>query len=259
MIAQSGRAWFEKAGTADADAFTLNGYGCAAKTGGEALLRALVQDIRRKIAPVEGLRLLEVGCGSGAMTSRLAAGTIHPVAIDFSHSMLVHARRTTSHAFAAGDASRLPFPSRSFDRVVCYSVFNNFPSLLFAETVVDELIRVVRPGGNVLIGQVPNAARSDAWQRAYAAKFGQAPPSRLRARAGAVKNRGLQIMRATLSLAGKRPPARLHFQYYTAEFFARLAAQRSVKCELLPAYNLLAEENSPDVLADYRLDVKLTC
>jgi ubiquinone/menaquinone biosynthesis C-methylase UbiE len=257
VIAQSGRAWFEQTGGQDDNPFSLNGYGCAAKAGGEALLTALVSDIRRKVSPLDGLRLLEVGCGAGAMTARLAAGTRQPVAIDFSHPMLMHARRTASQSFAVADASRMPFQSASFDRVVCYSVFNNFPSLEFAEVVIDELIRVAKPKGVVLIGQVPNAARRDEWQQAYAARFGHKPPSALRLRFGGVKQRGLQLVRAMLALTGKRPSASLHFQYYTAEFFQRIAVRHSMACEMLPAYNLLAN-NGGNVFADYRLDVKLT-
>jgi ubiquinone/menaquinone biosynthesis C-methylase UbiE len=172
--------------------------------------------------------------------------------------MLTHARRRASQPFVVGDASRMPFESGCFDRVVCYSVFNNFPSLEFAEAVLDELVRVAKRGGTVLIGQVPNADRREDWHRAYAARFGQKMSSALRLRLGGVKQRGLHLVRAGLALAGRRPTASLHFQYYTAEFFQRIAARHSLRCEMLPAYNLLAETGSADVLADYRLDVKLT-
>jgi ubiquinone/menaquinone biosynthesis C-methylase UbiE len=258
IVAESGRAWFDKVGAGNADPFSLNGYGRVATEGGDALLDALIADVRRKIAPLDGQRLLEVGCGAGAMTAGLAAGTSRPVAIDFSHPMLTHARRRASEAFVVGDASRLPFASGCFDRVVCYSVFNNFPSHQFAEAVLDELIRVATRGATVLIGQVPNADRREDWQRAYAARFGQKESSALRLRIGSVKQRGLHLVRAGLALAGRRPTPNLHFQYYTAEFFQRIAARHSLRCEMLPAYNLLAEKGSHDVLADYRLDVKLT-
>jgi ubiquinone/menaquinone biosynthesis C-methylase UbiE len=257
VIAQSGRAWFEKVGSRDENPFSLNGYGCAATAGGDALLTALVDDIRRKIAPLDRPRLLEVGCGAGAMTAGLAAGACRSVAVDFSHAMLKHASRATSQSLVAGDASRLPFQSESFDRVVCYSVFNNFPSLDFAEIVVRELVRVAKAGGVVLIGQIPNAARRDDWYRAYAERFGSKRSSTMRRPIGAIKQRGLTVLRAALALAGKRPSPALHFQYYTAEFFEQIASRCLLTCEVLPAYNLLADD-AENLLADYRIDVKLT-
>jgi ubiquinone/menaquinone biosynthesis C-methylase UbiE len=257
VILQSGRAWFEKAGGEDADALAVNGYGRAAESGGQALLLALVSDVRRKLAPLDGRSLLEVGCGAGAMTSGLATGTRRTIAIDFSHQMLVHAKRVAGGELAVGDAGRLPFAAATFDRVLCYSVFNNFPSLAYAASVVGELVRVTVPGGIVLIGQVPNAARKKDWQRAYAARYGMRAQSNLRWWLGSVKHRALHVIRAAAALTGAEPPAALHFQYYTAGFFQRVAARHALACDALPAYNLL-HSGSGDPLADYRLDIRLT-
>jgi len=146
VIAQSGRAWFEQTGGRDDNPLSLNGYGYAAKAGGEALLTALVGDIRRKVSPLDGLRLLEVGCGAGAMTTRLAAGTRRPVAIDFSHAMLQRAGvkgRGTSLAWIEADALRLPFPDAHFDLITAAFGFRNLADY---DAGLREIVRVLRPG-----------------------------------------------------------------------------------------------------------------
>jgi hypothetical protein len=123
--------------------------------------------------------------------------------------------------------------------------------------VVRELARVTAPGGVVLIGQVPNARRRMAWHRAYAARFDSRQQSHLRWWLGSAKHRVVQCVRAALAVGGWRPPAGLHFLYYTAEFFQGVAARSGLSCEVLPAFNLLYDGSGPQ-LADYRLDVRLT-
>lgn len=78
--------------------------------------------------------------------------------VDSCHSLLAKAR-----AFAvslhnieliAGEAARLPVADDAFDRVLCYSVFQCLPTPKYAERSLRELIRVCRPGGVILVGDV---------------------------------------------------------------------------------------------------------
>jgi len=259
VVRESARSWFDRIALDAGEPFLLDGYGRVAEAGGEPLLRGMTADLKAKLAPLAGTTVLEVGCGAGAITKGLVVDAKSVTAVDFSHPMLLQARRAglSEPDYVTADASLLPFKSGSFDRVVCYSVFNNFPSLDFAAQVMRELARVAKPGGRVLIGQVPNADRKEAWLRDYSARFGGAPPSRARAWLGASKHRVLRGARAALRLMGKRPPPALAFQYYRAAFFTRVAAELQHRCDIMPAFNLLQDGNGPAV-ADYRLDVCIT-
>jgi ubiquinone/menaquinone biosynthesis C-methylase UbiE len=50
--------------------------------------------------------------------------------------------------FPQGDVAHMPFPSESFDFVVCQAAFKNFPDPVAA---LDEMYRVLRSGGRASI------------------------------------------------------------------------------------------------------------
>jgi ubiquinone/menaquinone biosynthesis C-methylase UbiE len=96
-------------------------------------------------------QLLDVGCGSGEITARLAAR--HPAAeivgVDLLPEMVAFARErhaaTAPRArFEVGDALALRFADATFDLVVCRHLTQAVPS---AERLASELVRVCRPGG----------------------------------------------------------------------------------------------------------------
>jgi ubiquinone/menaquinone biosynthesis C-methylase UbiE len=108
-------------------------------------------------------RVLDVGCGPGAVTADVveAVGDGDVVALDAASDMLRQARAylgardpvTHRVPLVQGDSHRLPFPSGTFDAVVC----NLF--LMWArdpQAAVDEMARVVRPGGVVLASLEPD-------------------------------------------------------------------------------------------------------
>src|SRR5262249_42168748 len=103
------------------------------------------------IAP--GERVLDVGCGSGAVTREIARRTGsrgRAVGLDPSPELLAVAGDLAQKAgfadrveFREGDALRLPFPDGSFDVVVCVTVLSHVPR---GEEAVPELARVLRSG-----------------------------------------------------------------------------------------------------------------
>ncbi|HJU43094.1 MAG TPA: methyltransferase domain-containing protein, partial [Vicinamibacterales bacterium] len=46
----------------------------------------------------------------------------------------------------------------SFDAAFAYDMFTNFDGMELPRKIMSEMVRVVRPGGNVLIGSIPDAA-----------------------------------------------------------------------------------------------------
>jgi SAM-dependent methyltransferase len=107
-------------------------------------------------------RILEVGCGTGAVTSALArevpAASITGVDIDLPRLQFAH-RQDSQSVYFAGDGMRLPFASRSFDLVCCHFLLLWIPS---PEAVLGEMVRVAREGGWVIAFAEPDyTARID--------------------------------------------------------------------------------------------------
>jgi ubiquinone/menaquinone biosynthesis C-methylase UbiE len=103
-----------------------------------------------------GERVLDVGCGSGAITREIARRVGRhglAVGLDPSPALLAVARDLAQEAgvadrmeFREGDALRLPFPDRSFDVVICVTVLSHVPR---GEAAIPELVRVLRSGGRL--------------------------------------------------------------------------------------------------------------
>lgn len=89
--------------------------------------------------------VLEVGCGTGLILSRLAPIASHVIGADLSAGMLEKARNRGLSVVQA-NALALPFPDNSFDAAVSFKVLAHIEDIRGA---VGEMCRVVRPGGVV--------------------------------------------------------------------------------------------------------------
>jgi ubiquinone/menaquinone biosynthesis C-methylase UbiE len=103
------------------------------------------------LAPLPGLRWIDVGCGNGAFTQLLVerCTPAEVQGIDPSEGQLAFARtRSTSRVaeFRQADAMELPFPADRFDAAVMALVLVFVPD---PAKGIAEMIRVVRPGGTV--------------------------------------------------------------------------------------------------------------
>ena len=111
--------------------------------------RLVAVDVLRRLAPPAGLRWLDVGCGTGAVTSTILghAAPAEVVGVDPSEGFLGYARRNSpSAAFEVGSATDLPFVDGRFDVVLSGLVLNFVPEPTRAAA---EMARVTRPGGIV--------------------------------------------------------------------------------------------------------------
>ncbi len=92
-------------------------------------------------------RLLDVGGGTGRVTSALAGHVHHACVLDLSWGMLCQAREKRLCA-CQGLAERLPFPTQAFDRILIVDAFHHFRH---QPQVAAELLRVLRPGGRIVV------------------------------------------------------------------------------------------------------------
>jgi len=103
------------------------------------------------VGPPRGLRVLDLATGTGDIAFALAERGAEVVGLDVTHRMieLAHAKRDRRipARFLVGDMLALPFPSRSFDAVTVGYGLRNVPDLAVA---IDEIARVVKPGGRLL-------------------------------------------------------------------------------------------------------------
>jgi ubiquinone/menaquinone biosynthesis C-methylase UbiE len=98
---------------------------------------------------VEGMRALDVGCGSGLLTSALAdrLGAANVAAADPSEPLLAAcADRVPGADVRRAPAEELPWPEASFDAVLSQLVMNFVAD---ADAAVAEMCRVTAPGGIV--------------------------------------------------------------------------------------------------------------
>lgn len=102
----------------------------------------------------QGSRVFEVGCGTGAVIRSIAKwpGVSAAVGFEPSPAFVANARELArdlpSLTFETADGRPLPFGAASFDAVVFHTTLCHVPE---PKTMLDEAVRVLRPGGCVAV------------------------------------------------------------------------------------------------------------
>ncbi|HVN11065.1 MAG TPA: demethylmenaquinone methyltransferase [Kineosporiaceae bacterium] len=121
-----------------------------------------------------GERLLDVAAGTGTSTEPFADAGVHAVACDFSLGMLgVGQARSSRLAFAAGDATRLPFADAAFDAVTISFGLRNVGDV---GTALAEMRRVTRHGGRLVVCEFSHPTWAP-WRRVYSGYLMRALPA----------------------------------------------------------------------------------
>ena len=109
----------------------------------------------------EGAEVLEVAPGPGYFAIEMARpGHVLVTGLDISRTFVQIAGQNAREAgvsveFRQGDVAAMPFPSESFDLVVCQAAFKNFTQ---PQTAIAEMHRVLRPGGTAVIQDMSREA-----------------------------------------------------------------------------------------------------
>jgi SAM-dependent methyltransferase len=118
-----------------------------------------------QIAIREGSRVIEIGCGPRGclgLLSRRVGATGQVVGVERSAEQVERARRFVSDTglknvdVLDADARNIPLPDETFDLATARLVLVNVPR---PEEIVDEMIRLVRPGGVIALHEPDSTAQ----------------------------------------------------------------------------------------------------
>ena len=133
-------------------------------------------DIISRTSLQSGMRVLDVGAGTGCM-SRLLVNEIESggqvVALDIAEKMLARASRKPELApvqFVCSDACQLPVKSAYFDAAVCFAVL---PHFTHKKTALAEIHRILKPGGAVYISHLMGSLEMNKHHRSIGGIVGQ--------------------------------------------------------------------------------------
>jgi pristinamycin I synthase 3 and 4 len=125
-------------------------------------MKMWVEETVARVKSLRPRRVLEIGCGTGLLATRLAAQCERYVGLDFSSQALEELKayldtcKDLSHVeLRCGLAHDLRFlEDDSVDTVVINSVIQYFPDLDYMLEVLSEAARVTAPGGHIFVGDV---------------------------------------------------------------------------------------------------------
>ena len=117
-----------------------------------------MEEILAAAACGPGHRVLDVGCGNGALvTATMAKGSV-AAGLDASRAVVLAASAITAkHAFLQASATHLPFKDHSLDRLVTQHLIEHLHD---PSSAVKEWHRVLRSGGRLVV-LTPNARYPD--------------------------------------------------------------------------------------------------
>jgi ubiquinone/menaquinone biosynthesis C-methylase UbiE len=116
--------------------------------------RAMLDSYLSEVEFAPSARVLDVGCGTGAVTRVLARRlrVAEAVGVDPSPVFVAKAGELAAElgniSFEEGDGRALRFGDGDFDVVVCHTVLCHVPE---PERVLAEAFRVLRPGGTLVV------------------------------------------------------------------------------------------------------------
>ena len=104
-------------------------------------------DLIRRAAPLEGARILDIGCGLGVYVRKFREFSDHVCGVDIDAKRLREGARTTP-GLMLSSSETLPFRDAAFDVVVLNEVIEHVRD---DAATLKEALRIIRPGGHVVI------------------------------------------------------------------------------------------------------------
>jgi len=147
---------------------TFNTSGWLSSYTGQAIplpeMREWLSHTIERIRSLNPKSVLEIGCGTGMILARIAPRCETYVGLDFSPAGLDNIRtmqrtlpgldHVTLYERSADQTAFLE--SQTFDTIIVNSVIQHFPEVDYLLRVLDEAVRLTKPGGHIFIGDVLN-------------------------------------------------------------------------------------------------------
>lgn len=131
--------WDSKGNSDSSDLLFLDGYEHIGKKINSHLI---VEEIIKILNIKDNDSILEVGCGCGFL-SREFQKDYDYTGVDYSLAIInKHKNIFKSHKVYVSEANDLFFKDKTFDHVFCFGLFQYIPNLKYADTVIDEMMRV---------------------------------------------------------------------------------------------------------------------
>jgi|688.fasta_scaffold175947_3 ubiquinone/menaquinone biosynthesis C-methylase UbiE len=133
----------------------LNGYDTSHGNYNADNFSRLASMILDDLKPANGSKLLDLGCGSGAMLEilqNITAKDIKLFGVDYSEDLIRYAK-TNLHGIdlKQSAANKMPYKDNFFDFVISHGVFLYFPSQEYALDVLCEIKRVCKNSAKVVL------------------------------------------------------------------------------------------------------------
>lgn len=144
----------------------------------------LVDVVNQIFTTKDDVTILDIACGTGALSRRLAEAGFSVTGVDFSFQSLCRLKQAgKTIQLVQSDAGCLPLRSCCFDAVTCMGAWRHFHE---PELVISEIRRVLRPTGVFVVGYFPPKrgglvpAPTGSAGRAVAFSYASLMPSELR-------------------------------------------------------------------------------
>ncbi len=207
---------------------TLNTSGWVSSYTGQPIpaaeMRAWVEQTVARILALKPQHVLEIGCGTGMLLARVAPHCTSYVGIDFSPTALDHIRSMQQSVAGLAHIRLLEreadeiadFAAQSFDTVIINSVVQHFPDVEYLLRVLRGALRLVKPGGYILVGDVINLALLETFHTSVqldrAASSDTCAEVRHRIRRQVAQERDLQLDPAFFLALAQQHPEITHVQ-----------------------------------------------
>ncbi|OAD22067.1 microcystin synthetase [Candidatus Thiomargarita nelsonii] len=145
----------------------------------EKEMKEWVQNTVTRIRSLKPDRVLEIGCGTGLLMSRIAPNCQEYWGTDFSQKALDEVQKIQGlnnvRLFNKSADDLGWIEPESFDTVILNSVVQYFPDIHYLLKVLVNVISLVKPGGHIFVGDVRNLSLFKAFNAAI--QLYQAPDS----------------------------------------------------------------------------------
>jgi SAM-dependent methyltransferase len=129
----------------------------------EAAYRRLERVFERGVRPRAGERCIDLGCGTGAFTRRLARFGVRAEGLDISPAAVAFASgKSAGEKYRVGDITASGLPADSYDVILYSGVLHHFPTPADRSAVLKEGFRILAPGGR-LFAFDPNRHSPSMW------------------------------------------------------------------------------------------------